>query len=143
MPFDLSEARAMTRSLGKFRCDRMRSISVPTIPVAPTTATFSRLEVGTASVYFGLAKCARSRTLPPNGAEFHLGFRHYQQTRCPTFNTRTCPVGTATGEVPVEAVVACAGAARRGHAAVAGRRPRMPDERDAAPPGVGTARDAR
>ena len=52
MPFDLSEARAMTRSLGKFRCDRMRSISVPTIPVAPTTATFSRLEVGTAKVYF-------------------------------------------------------------------------------------------
>src|SRR5579864_7270087 len=42
----------MIRSLGKFRWASTRSISWPTIPVAPTTATFNRLEVGTPSVYF-------------------------------------------------------------------------------------------
>jgi hypothetical protein len=51
-PFDRSEASAMTRSAGKLRCASTRSISLPTMPVAPTTATFNRLEVGTPKVYF-------------------------------------------------------------------------------------------
>src|SRR3989475_8783286 len=51
-PFDRSDARAMTCSLGNCRCARTRSISFPTIPVAPTTATFNRLEVGTAKYCF-------------------------------------------------------------------------------------------
>src|SRR5262249_2795916 len=47
------------------RCARTLSISCPTIPVAPTTATFNRLEVGT------------TRSLPSDGAmnwnEFRAG----------------------------------------------------------------------
>src|SRR6266849_1641654 len=47
------------RPTGKLRCESTRSISLPTIPVAPTTATFNRLEVGTGSVYFDLAGWGR------------------------------------------------------------------------------------
>src|SRR5216683_3459772 len=69
MPFDRSDAMATMRSTGKLRCESTRSISLPTIPVAPTTATFSRLEVGTGSVYFDLVRfaiCARFREIARN-----------------------------------------------------------------------------
>ncbi len=43
-PADLAEASGTSSSTGNARSSRMRSISVPTAPVAPTTATFSFLQ---------------------------------------------------------------------------------------------------
>src|SRR5207302_11119098 len=48
-PADRSDASAITLSTGNLRSARTFSVSWPTIPVAPTTATFNRLGVGTAS----------------------------------------------------------------------------------------------
>src|SRR4029077_3506047 len=75
LPTDRSEANTRTLSTGNMRSARIFSITVPTIPVAPTTATFNRLEVGTAKVYFELANWG-SRTglfLPKS---FELRWRH-------------------------------------------------------------------
>src|SRR5437899_4315850 len=46
-PTDLSDAKAVTFATGNLRWTRILSICWPTSPVAPTTATFNRLEVGT------------------------------------------------------------------------------------------------
>jgi hypothetical protein len=40
-PADAADARGTWRSTGKARCSRMRSISEPTLPVAPPTATWN------------------------------------------------------------------------------------------------------
>src|SRR2546421_11516024 len=40
-PSERSEASALSLATGNLRCARIRSISWPTMPVAPTTATFN------------------------------------------------------------------------------------------------------
>src|SRR5438876_4272265 len=40
-PSERSDASALSLATGNFRCARIRSISWPTMPVAPTTATFN------------------------------------------------------------------------------------------------------
>src|SRR5690242_18952708 len=62
LPTDRSDAKTRTVTIGNCSCARILSISQTTSPVAPTTATFNRLGVGTASVYF-------VRRLPAVGAD--------------------------------------------------------------------------